>query len=638
MKSDFEKEYNRLREEKRQLLIDNRDKQLELDAILNSKAWRMLDFSRKMKAKVQDMVIGPKNAAKRLVKGAELPMVNTYDSYFEENEELAEGDTTDIKAIAFYALSSEPNTKAEARFQGHYQPRDYLDGRMTMTKEVALAKQHGIYGFCFECFDSEAIRKVREDFVAKEKIDFKFLVYIRDLDAVKEVREIIKDKRYIKVDGKAIVLVDRMEGETKVPSGVVVWAKSKIVAGRATGAAAEFDFLPEVAEDEEIVTGEKEVDEKNDGQKVYDYGKMLIRAQEDGLYADHLSARPFYYTCAIGMDDSGVTEDYTIYAGFSPRVFYNWLRLVIGETRRKNPEDKRFVFVNAWNDWARGMCLVPDKKHGFTNLNTLTRAIYDLPFEKDVVILDKKSPAAEKISGKIALQVHVFYPEILPEIISQISKIPYKFDLYISTNEETKRRIIEDEIKVAKINYDNLTIEVVENQGRDVYPFIKQINPVYKDYAYVGHIHTKKTVEHGFGDDWRKYLYDQLFGSSKNIQQIFRILESKGTGLVFPEIYEKVSHAVGIGNNTRVVNKLLKRMGLPRMQKEETVEFAAGTMFWAKMEAIEKIFEMQLTGEDFPPEVGQIDGTTAHALERLFGIVPKKLGYKLVQTLNRDLG
>ena len=70
---------------------------------------------------------------------------------------------------------------------------------------------------------------------------------------------------------------------------------------------------------------------------------------------------------------------------------------------------------------------------------------------------------------------------------------------------------------------------------------------------------------------------------------------------------------------------------------KEKLEFAAGTMFWAKMDAIKPVFENSYSFSDFPVEKGQLDGTIAHALERTFLNLAKSRGYDYVNTYNNSL-
>ena len=101
----------------------------------------------------------------------------------------------------------------------------------------------------------------------------------------------------------------------------------------------------------------------------------------------------------------------------------------------------------------------------------------------------------------IAIQIHVFYEEILPRIINKINNIPFKYDLYISTISKDKKDSIEKCLQ--KSNASKYEIKIYENKGRDVYPFLRQMKSHYKNYKYICHLHTKKSAHKtNLGSNW----------------------------------------------------------------------------------------------------------------------------------------
>jgi lipopolysaccharide biosynthesis protein len=64
----------------------------------------------------------------------------------------------------------------------------------------------------------------------------------------------------------------------------------------------------------------------------------------------------------------------TIYLGHSPERYERWLAGAI-QKETANRGDQGFVFINAWNEWAEGAYLQPDKTHGTRYLEATARAV-----------------------------------------------------------------------------------------------------------------------------------------------------------------------------------------------------------------------------------------------------------------------
>ena len=61
----------------------------------------------------------------------------------------------------------------------------------------------------------------------------------------------------------------------------------------------------------------------------------------------------------------------------TPAVYQAWLQGLIRYTRQHLPADRQFIFINAWNEWAEGAYLEPDRKFGYAYLNATARALQD---------------------------------------------------------------------------------------------------------------------------------------------------------------------------------------------------------------------------------------------------------------------
>ena len=66
----------------------------------------------------------------------------------------------------------------------------------------------------------------------------------------------------------------------------------------------------------------------------------------------------------------------TVFIGHTPEIFRTWLTEALRRERRDR-QGRGMVFINAWNEWAEGAYLQPDRTHGFAYLEATAAAVRD---------------------------------------------------------------------------------------------------------------------------------------------------------------------------------------------------------------------------------------------------------------------
>ncbi|MCQ2974933.1 MAG: rhamnan synthesis F family protein [Bacteroidales bacterium] len=244
---------------------------------------------------------------------------------------------------------------------------------------------------------------------------------------------------------------------------------------------------------------------------------------------------------------------------------------------------------------------------------------------------------------KIAIQIHIFYIDLLSELYSYIQSITINYDLYISTSDNEKMKIIKSFFYEKKLFSKKITIQVVENRGRDVWPFLKIMYPIYSKYDYIVHIHTKKSVTQGErGNSWRKYLFQNILGEKHYFDNVIKFLyDNPLIGFVSPPPFNDDSMYWAYftsRTNKYDLKKLYDFLNIIGVVKYKTnplkYQFPAGNMFIAKVDAIKQIFEHNFLYNDFPIELNQQGGTLQHTIEHCWHYLVDYNNYKYCEIFN----
>jgi lipopolysaccharide biosynthesis protein len=264
---------------------------------------------------------------------------------------------------------------------------------------------------------------------------------------------------------------------------------------------------------------------------------------------------------------------------------------------------------------------------------TPLRTLYTNLDQLDIFPLDGAvTLPVEGNEPRIAVVAHVYYEELVGELLSYALNIPGKFDLIVTTPSEEKRARILDSL----VGFDRgeLVVKVLEsNQGRDTSALLIGCRAEMLDGGYdlVCRLHTKKSPQDGVGRGlmFKKHLLENLLGSRAYVGHVLAMFQNEPyLGVAIPPVVHIGYPTLGHGwflNKARAKD-VAAALGLAVPFDVCTPLAAYGSMFWFKPAALRKIFEHQWTWADFD-EASYGDGDLPHVIERLLTYVAQDAGY-----------
>lgn len=245
------------------------------------------------------------------------------------------------------------------------------------------------------------------------------------------------------------------------------------------------------------------------------------------------------------------------------------------------------------------------------------------------LVLAENGPSDLRFQGTVGIHAHMFHSDMLPECRGWMASIPVPFDLFVSVADISGAEAASLALRDLPM-LNRLHVEIHPNQGRDIAPFVSGFGRRLAGYDVVGHFHSKKSSHTPGKKDWGIQLGHHLFHSAPHMTRLLNLFaDQSDLGLVFPVYHPSIKGQIKWGANFARIKQEMSRLFGSRMNLTEAdlLPFPAGSFFLARTDAIRCLLDGAFSYDDFETEAGQVDGTLAHAIERMLVLVAARTGH-----------
>ena len=141
-------------------------------------------------------------------------------------------------------------------------------------------------------------------------------------------------------------------------------------------------------------------------------------------------------------------------------------------------------------------------------------------------VLPKEFDKNKTSNSKVALVIHMYFPDLLEENKKYIESMPKNADIYITTNSEEKKKEI---LRVYKdLQFNKFEVRVIENRGRDVSALLTGVKDVIMDYDIVCFAHDKKTAQIIPGTSGASFAYkcfENVLASKQYVSNVIDLFD-----------------------------------------------------------------------------------------------------------------